>query len=134
MTPRLFTADWIHRDGTFRADHALLVGPDGRVVANGPRAEVEGLPEAAGTTRHDLPGRGITPGTVSAHSHAFQVFLRGAGDHPLSFSDWVSRVLYPVASTVQPRPLLGRFLRTATSPTRSRLAPSAQLARTCRSP
>ena len=97
MTARLWTADWIHHQGTFRADHALLVDDEGRVAAIGPRAEVEASPAAAGAARRDLTGRAIAPGTVSAHSHAFQVFLRGAGDHPRSFADWVTRVLYPVA-------------------------------------
>lgn len=97
MTARLFTADWIHQGGTFRPGLALLIGADGRVVANGPLAEVASLPAAQGAVRHDLRARAIAPGTVSAHSHAFQVFLRGAGDHPLSFADWVGRVLYPVA-------------------------------------
>ncbi len=93
---RLFTADWIHYDDTFREGHALLLDDDGRVVAAGPAEQVAAHPDAEGAERHDLPGRAIAPGTVSAHSHAFQVFLRGAGDHPLGFQDWVKRYLYPL--------------------------------------
>lgn len=92
----LFTADWIHFEDTFRADHAILLDDEGRIVAAGPRATIEGHPEAVGAQRHEYPGRAISPGTVSAHSHAFQVFLRGAGDHPLGFQDWVKRYLYPL--------------------------------------
>lgn len=91
---QLWRADWIHHQGTFRRDHALLIDDEGRIAACGPRAQVEAAaPEAE---LRELRGRAIAPGTISAHSHAFQVFLRGAGDHPASFPDWVSRYLYPL--------------------------------------
>ncbi|MGE0712459.1 MAG: amidohydrolase family protein [Planctomycetota bacterium] len=90
----LITADWIHHAGTFRRDHALLLGDDGRIAAAGPRAEVEA--QAGEARRTEWVGRAVAPGTVSAHSHAFQVFLRGRSDHPRSFKDWVKRHLYPL--------------------------------------
>ena len=93
---QLFTADWIHYQGTFREEHALLVDDQGLIVAAGPAEEVRAHPDASGAELIELPQRAISPGTVSAHSHCFQVFLRGAGDHPLSFQDWVKRFLYPL--------------------------------------
>lgn len=92
---KLFVADWIHVDRTFRSGQGLLVDDAGRVVAAGPLAEVEARADAD-VERVELGGRGICPGTVSAHSHCFQVFLRGWADQPRSFADWVSRCLYPL--------------------------------------
>jgi 5-methylthioadenosine/S-adenosylhomocysteine deaminase len=91
-----FEADWTLVDGTFRAGHAVLVSSEGEVVAVGEPADVAAHPGAEGAERVDLPGQALLPGTVSAHSHAFQVFLRGWADHPRSFSDWVERFLYPL--------------------------------------
>jgi 5-methylthioadenosine/S-adenosylhomocysteine deaminase len=93
---QLFTADWLHRPGTFIANGAVLVDDAGRIAGVGPRAEVEALPGAAQATRVALPGRALVPGTVSAHSHAFQVLLRGTSDHPPSFREWVKAHLYPL--------------------------------------
>ncbi len=93
---QLFLADWVHRQGTFEKDGAVLVDDAGRIVAAGARATVEALPGAAGATKVSLPGRALLPGTVSAHSHAFQVMLRGSSDHPPSFREWVKAHLYPL--------------------------------------
>lgn len=96
MTVQLFLADWVHRPGTFVKDGAVLVDAAGRIVAAGARAEVEALPGAAKAAVVRLPGRALLPGTVSAHSHAFQVMLRGSSDHPASFREWVKTHLYPL--------------------------------------
>jgi 5-methylthioadenosine/S-adenosylhomocysteine deaminase len=103
---QLVSADWVHHAGTFRRDHALLIDDAGRISAAGPLSEIEAEIEArlaAGSeaegerpTRRHLGGRALCPGTVSAHSHAFQVFLRGRGDHPRGFADWVATHLYPL--------------------------------------
>ncbi|MCO5166129.1 MAG: amidohydrolase family protein [Planctomycetes bacterium] len=93
---QLFLADWLHRPGTFEKDGAVLVDDAGRIVAAGPRAEVRAHPRAAGAKETSLPGRALLPGTVSAHSHAFQVMLRGSSDHPPSFREWVKAHLYPL--------------------------------------
>lgn len=93
---QLFLADWVHRRGTFEKDGAVLVDGAGRVVAAGPRAAVEAHAGAADATRVPLPGRALLPGTVSAHSHCFQVMLRGSSDHPPSFREWVKSHLYPL--------------------------------------
>ena len=91
----LFTADWVHVGRTFVQRGAVLVDDDGRVVAAGPRNEVE-APVDGPVGRRAFMGRALMPGTISAHSHCFQTFLRGPGDHPRSFQDWVERYLYPL--------------------------------------
>lgn len=40
------------------------------------------------------------PGLVNAHSHAFQVLLRGPGDNPKNFHDWVDVALYPLVRSL----------------------------------
>jgi 5-methylthioadenosine/S-adenosylhomocysteine deaminase len=94
MPTTLYVADWIHVAGTFRAGQGLLVDETGRVASVGALEQVEAC--AGDAERIELAGRAICPGTVSAHSHCFQVFLRGWADQPTSFSDWVSRCLYPL--------------------------------------
>ena len=108
---RLLTADWIHHRGALRREHALLLA-EGRVLAAGPLAAVEAAaveaaaaeagsaPGPQGLQRVHLAGKALVPGTVSAHSHAFQILLRGKGDHPRSFSDWVTTRLYPLIASL----------------------------------
>lgn len=93
---QLFRAEWIHHQGALIAGAALLVDDQGRIAAIGPAAEVETHPGAASATRVELPGRALLPGTITAHSHCFQVLLRGSGDHPASFREWVRGHLYPL--------------------------------------
>jgi len=90
----LYSADWVHHTGTFQADHGLLVDAAGRIHAVGPRATLRA--EAPDAREVHFSGQALAPGGVSAHSHCFQVLLRGPGDHPLSFQDWVERHLYPL--------------------------------------
>lgn len=93
----LFSADWVHSQGSFVADAALLVDR-GRVAAIGARQDLEAAhPDAR---RVHFAGQALAPGGVSAHSHCFQVLLRGASDHPSSFQDWVERHLYPLVLTL----------------------------------
>lgn len=93
---KLFLADWIHLDRAFVPDAAVLVDDDGRIVAAGPRAAVRARPDALAAEVVDLEGKALLPGTISAHSHSFQVLLRGTSDHPASFRDWVKQHLYPL--------------------------------------
>lgn len=99
---QLFRADWIHHQGALVAGAALLIDDAGRVAAIGPAAEVLAHPGAAGATPVDLAGHALLPGTITAHSHCFQVLLRGAGDHPASFRDWVRGHLYPLVERLGP--------------------------------
>jgi len=99
---KLFTADWVHVGEAFCEHGAVLVDEAGRIAAAGPRAQVEADPRASGAEPHAFPGKALLPGTISAHSHCFQVFLRGPGDHPRSFQDWVTRYLYPLVERLDP--------------------------------
>lgn len=96
---RLLTADWIHHRGRLEREHALLLA-GGRVEAAGPLAEVEAAAAGRISERVHLAGQALVPGTVSAHSHAFQILLRGKGDHPRSFKDWVTTRLYPLIGSL----------------------------------
>ena len=94
---------WLHRDGALRAGEAVLVDASGTIRAIGPRAEVEAVEPSAPREVHE--GRAILPGLVSAHSHAFQVMLRGWADHPRDFADWVATRLYPLVLGLDERAL-----------------------------
>ncbi len=77
-----YRADFVWKDGALVADARLCVAA-GRVVADGAGEEVA------------FPGCALLPGTVNAHSHCWQVLLRGVADHPRDFRAWVERHLYP---------------------------------------
>lgn len=95
---RLLRADWTFHEGTLVRDRGLALDSAGRIAANEPWGALRTrYPDAPCQER---PGLAIVPGTVSAHSHAFQVLLRGAGDHPRSFKDWVDSRLYPLVGSL----------------------------------
>ncbi|MHA2504594.1 MAG: amidohydrolase family protein [Candidatus Kariarchaeaceae archaeon] len=83
----LFQADYIYHDGTLRKNWYLEVDERGKISYLG----------SEGGDAIKLSGICL-PGLVNGHSHAFQVLLRGWGDNPKNFHDWVSSVLYPLAS------------------------------------
>ncbi len=93
---RRFTADLIFHDGRLRPDIAMLVDDRGRIVSIGP-AEVNPEPTDGGTTRFE---GAILPGAVNAHSHAFQILLRGKADAARDFRDWVDGYMYPLSLTL----------------------------------
>jgi 5-methylthioadenosine/S-adenosylhomocysteine deaminase len=43
----------------------------------------------------------VLPGLINSHSHAFQVLLRGPGDNPKNFHDWVDSALYPLIRSLK---------------------------------
>jgi formiminoglutamate deiminase len=88
-----FAADLILYDGRLRPDAALLVDDDGRIEQVGPAA---GVPEPPGIETIHYPGA-LLPGAVNAHSHAFQILLRGRADAARDFRDWVDNYLYPLS-------------------------------------
>lgn len=47
----------------------------------------------------------VIPGLCNAHSHAFQIAMRGYADNPKNFQDWVSRYLYPFVEKFDERSL-----------------------------
>lgn len=86
-------ADLVCVDGHLRSGHAVLIDADGRILATGPD---ERVPSPAGVVRKRYPGV-LLPGAVNAHSHAFQVLLRGRSDRAVDFRDWVDNHMYPLA-------------------------------------
>jgi formimidoylglutamate deiminase len=69
--PTCYQPDVLFDGATLRPGAALVVGDDGRVLAEAP----------PGTPVVSLPGRLLAPGLVNAHSHAFQRVLRGRTEH-----------------------------------------------------
>ncbi len=93
----LFLPDVIYTDGAFRRGHGLAIDDDGAVIAVGPPEQARAAASAAGAVDEVRQARRLViPGHVSAHSHCFQVLLRGRRPEPRDFPDWVERILYPV--------------------------------------
>lgn len=91
---RVFKADYILSDGALRAGLALRVSArTGEILAVG-RADALRGPEMLELVQ--FPGRALLPGGVNAHSHAFQILLRGRADDAPSFRAWVDDHLYPL--------------------------------------
>ncbi|MBI4575513.1 MAG: amidohydrolase family protein [Planctomycetes bacterium] len=86
---RRFEADRTWVDGVFRDGVAVRVGPDGRILSVGGER-----PEGDEVVR--LAGAALVPACVDAHSHAFQVLLRGRAGGARSFQEWVDGSLYPL--------------------------------------
>ncbi|MFW6198209.1 MAG: amidohydrolase family protein [Acidobacteriota bacterium] len=86
-------ADLVCLDGRLRSGQAVLIDADGRVLAAGPDEDV---PSPPGVVRKRYPGV-LLPGAVNAHSHAFQILLRGRSDRAADFRDWVDNYMYPLA-------------------------------------
>lgn len=77
-------------DGTIREDVTILVDADGRFESIDPPEPDDG--------RRRLAYDGLVlPGAVNAHSHAFQILLRGRSDRARDFREWVDRFLYRLA-------------------------------------
>ncbi len=90
----LWKAGWVHAGGELREGGSLLVDENGIIIEGGNPDRVESHPRAL-----------VLPGLVSAHSHCFQVLLRGWADHPRDFKDWVSRCLYPLVLALDDKDL-----------------------------
>ena len=95
--PHYFTAERIYTGGRFQPATAIAVDGTGTITAVLPAAQV---PDAPDTMVFPLEGKVLIPGAVNAHSHAFQILLRGVGDNPRNFRDWVDRFLYPLVLSV----------------------------------
>jgi len=93
---KLYRADRILAGPQFQSGaeggQGLLV-EDGCIRAVGSARELAG--EFPGAELVDCTGRFIVPACVDAHSHCFQVLMRGAADQPRDFRDWVESFLYP---------------------------------------
>ena len=65
---------------------------EGRIVAIGPRAEIE----ARYTSRQTInaTGKVITPGLINGHTHVPMVLFRGLADD-LDLQEWLTKYIFP---------------------------------------
>src|SRR5258705_889852 len=73
------------------ADGAIAVAA-GRIVAIGPRAEIEG--HYTSRQRLNAPGKLIVPGLINGHTHIPMVLFRGLAD-ALDLQDWLTKYIFP---------------------------------------
>jgi 5-methylthioadenosine/S-adenosylhomocysteine deaminase len=73
-------------------DDGGIAVSQGRVVAVGPRAEIE----ARYTSRQkvDATGKVITPGLINGHTHVPMVLFRGLADD-LDLQEWLTKYIFP---------------------------------------
>ncbi len=78
-------------------DAGLLIGPEGRIEAVGPRAQLlDDLRRAGRNYREESFEQHILiPGLVNAHTHAAMCLLRGAGDD-LPLTSWLKDCIWPL--------------------------------------
>ena len=74
-------------------DDAAIAVAGERIVAVGPRAEVEGA--FAPQTVISLDRHAVIPGLVNAHGHAAMTLLRGAAED-LPLQEWLGKVIWPL--------------------------------------
>ncbi|MDF1661844.1 MAG: amidohydrolase family protein [Planctomycetota bacterium] len=90
---QILKADFIDFGDGFVKDACIVMDAQGLVIDFGSVADKEELHNDAYPS--DFKGHIIVPGCVNAHSHSFQVLMRGYADQPINFADWVSSHLYP---------------------------------------
>ena len=99
--PMIVTAEKVVVDGICRQGVGILVDSNGRIAAVEPVDYWKGL----GKPIEALKGKVLLPGTVNAHSHAFQRLLRGrtqwAGPGEDNFWSW-RNLMYQMANTLDP--------------------------------
>lgn len=80
-------------DGARRVieDGAIVVNR-GRIVAVGPRAELEGKYTAAETL--DATGKVVIPGLINGHTHIPMTLFRGLADD-LDLQEWLTKYIFP---------------------------------------
>lgn len=88
--PLRIDASLAYVDGAVRSDVTILVDAGGRIES------LDGSGDDAGRRRLRYDGL-VLPGAVNAHSHAFQILLRGRSDRARSFREWVDRYMYRLA-------------------------------------
>ena len=65
---------------------------NGRIVAIGPRAEIEGA--YTSRQRINATGKVITPGLINGHTHIPMVLFRGLADD-LDLQEWLTKYIFP---------------------------------------
>ena len=73
---RSYSADLIFIDGKLRRNQVIVVNAQGSIAFAGDRRQI---PAGAPQPEH-MGAVAILPGMVNAHSHAFQIGLRGRSD------------------------------------------------------
>ncbi len=80
-------------DGTRRViDDGGIAVSGGRIVAIGPRAEIER--GYSSRQRILAPGKVITPGLINGHTHVPMVLFRGLADD-LDLQEWLTKYIFP---------------------------------------
>ena len=69
-----------------------VVIDDGKIVAVGPRAEIEG--KYFGRQRINAVGRFVIPGLINGHTHVPMVLFRGLADD-LDLQEWLTKYIFP---------------------------------------
>ena len=73
-------------------DNGGIAVSKGRIVAIGPRAEVES--RYASRQKIDATGKVITPGLINGHTHVPMVLFRGLADD-LDLQEWLTKYIFP---------------------------------------
>jgi len=73
-------------------DDGGIAVKNGRIVAIGPRAKIEGTYTAR--QRINATGKLITPGLINGHTHVPMVLFRGLADD-LDLQDWLTKYIFP---------------------------------------
>ena len=94
---KFFLPKLLFRNFDFETEKYIETDKDGRIKRIGKVRELGS--DELNSARH-LDGV-VIPGFVNSHSHAFQVLLRGRGDHPKNFHDWVKTSLYPLVKSLK---------------------------------
>jgi 5-methylthioadenosine/S-adenosylhomocysteine deaminase len=90
MTVRRCRAAWVLPiDRAPIADGAVLLAPDGRILAVGPDTEV---PAPSGVERSEFPSAALLPGLVNTHTHLELTGLDGQVPED-DFPSWIRRVI-----------------------------------------
>jgi len=73
-------------------DDGAIAVSKGRIVAIGPRAEIEG--RYSSRQRVSAVGKVITPGLINGHTHIPMVLFRGLADD-LDLQEWLTKYIFP---------------------------------------
>src|SRR3954462_3975174 len=73
-------------------DDGGIAVSQGRVVAVGPRAEIE--TRYTSRQKVDATGKVITPGLINGHTHVPMVLFRGLADD-LDLQEWLTKYIFP---------------------------------------
>src|SRR5690349_5833471 len=73
-------------------DDGGIAVTDGRIVAIGPRAEIES--RYTSRQRISAAGKVITPGLINGHTHVPMVLFRGLADD-LDLQEWLTKYIFP---------------------------------------